>query len=137
MSVGTDPLVADLDSDHDGIPDETDLCPNAPEDHEQPEPSDGCPRPADRDHDGIAPAPDADLHVPPQHDPQPPFVGVETGRPAFLHASLRWTHTACAMMSRSSTLRACWLIAGSSSSRLSVIRSPYSAESALTTVEMK
>lgn len=41
------------DSDHDGIPDDIDLCPNEPEDHKPPNPDDGCPAPADRDGDGI------------------------------------------------------------------------------------
>jgi outer membrane protein OmpA-like peptidoglycan-associated protein len=41
------------DSDHDGIPDDLDACPNEPEDHKDPDPNDGCPAPADRDNDGI------------------------------------------------------------------------------------
>lgn len=41
------------DSDSDGFPDETDACPNEPEDHLGDEPSDGCPKPPDRDGDGI------------------------------------------------------------------------------------
>lgn len=41
------------DSDHDGIPDEVDLCPSVPEDKLEPDPTDGCPKPADRDNDGI------------------------------------------------------------------------------------
>lgn len=41
------------DSDHDGLPDDVDLCPNEPEDHKPPNPDDGCPAPADRDGDGI------------------------------------------------------------------------------------
>jgi outer membrane protein OmpA-like peptidoglycan-associated protein len=41
------------DSDHDGIPDDVDLCPSVPEDHLEPDPNDGCPVPADRDKDGI------------------------------------------------------------------------------------
>jgi OmpA-OmpF porin, OOP family len=41
------------DSDHDGIPDEVDLCPTVPEDHADPDPVDGCPKPPDRDNDGI------------------------------------------------------------------------------------
>jgi OOP family OmpA-OmpF porin len=41
------------DSDHDGIPDDIDACPNGPEDHLGSEPNDGCPMPADRDGDGI------------------------------------------------------------------------------------
>jgi len=35
-----------------GIPDDVDLCPSVPEDHQEPDPSDGCPVPPDRDHDG-------------------------------------------------------------------------------------
>jgi outer membrane protein OmpA-like peptidoglycan-associated protein len=42
-----------LDSDHDGIPDDQDACPNDPEDHKGNDPNDGCPEPADRDGDGI------------------------------------------------------------------------------------
>ena len=41
------------DSDHDGIPDEVDLCPSVPEDKLEPDPTDGCPKPSDRDNDGI------------------------------------------------------------------------------------
>jgi len=41
------------DSDHDGIPDDVDLCPSEPEDKLEPDPSDGCPKAADRDNDGI------------------------------------------------------------------------------------
>jgi outer membrane protein OmpA-like peptidoglycan-associated protein len=41
------------DSDHDGIPDEVDLCPSVAEDKLEPDPADGCPKPADRDNDGI------------------------------------------------------------------------------------
>jgi len=41
------------DADNDGIPDDLDACPNEPEDHKGPDPSDGCPMPADRDGDGI------------------------------------------------------------------------------------
>ncbi|MFO0674029.1 MAG: OmpA family protein [Polyangiaceae bacterium] len=41
------------DSDHDGIPDDIDACPNDPEDHEGSDPNDGCPMPPDRDGDGI------------------------------------------------------------------------------------
>jgi outer membrane protein OmpA-like peptidoglycan-associated protein len=42
-----------IDSDHDGIPDDIDACPNEPEDHLGDDPNDGCPLPPDRDHDGI------------------------------------------------------------------------------------
>jgi len=42
-----------IDSDHDGIPDDQDACPNDPEDHKGNDPNDGCPEPADRDGDGI------------------------------------------------------------------------------------
>jgi outer membrane protein OmpA-like peptidoglycan-associated protein len=41
------------DTDGDGIPDDIDACPEVPEDHQDPDPNDGCPAPADRDHDGI------------------------------------------------------------------------------------
>ncbi len=41
------------DTDGDGIPDEIDACPEEPEDHKDPDPSDGCPAPSDRDGDGI------------------------------------------------------------------------------------
>jgi outer membrane protein OmpA-like peptidoglycan-associated protein len=42
-----------IDTDHDGIPDDIDACPNEPEDHLGDDPNDGCPLPPDRDHDGI------------------------------------------------------------------------------------
>ncbi len=41
------------DTDHDGIPDEVDLCPSVPEDKLEPDPTDGCPKPSDKDNDGI------------------------------------------------------------------------------------
>lgn len=41
------------DADHDGIPDDVDLCPSVPEDKQEPDPTDGCPKPPDRDGDGI------------------------------------------------------------------------------------
>jgi OmpA-OmpF porin, OOP family len=41
------------DTDHDGIPDDVDACPTVPEDHKEPDPTDGCPAPGDRDHDGV------------------------------------------------------------------------------------
>jgi outer membrane protein OmpA-like peptidoglycan-associated protein len=41
------------DTDHDGIPDELDPCPLDPEDHQEPDPNDGCPKLPDRDGDGI------------------------------------------------------------------------------------
>jgi OmpA-OmpF porin, OOP family len=46
------------DTDHDGIPDDIDLCPTEPEDHKPPNPDDGCPAPPDRDGDGIPDAVD-------------------------------------------------------------------------------
>jgi outer membrane protein OmpA-like peptidoglycan-associated protein len=46
------------DSDHDGIPDDVDLCPSVPEDKLEPDPTDGCPKPADRDNDGLPDAED-------------------------------------------------------------------------------
>ncbi len=51
-----------IDTDHDGIIDDFDACPNDPEDHEPPDPEDGCPKPkesppapkvVDTDNDGI------------------------------------------------------------------------------------
>jgi outer membrane protein OmpA-like peptidoglycan-associated protein len=41
------------DRDHDGIPDDVDLCPDEPEDGKPPNPDDGCPALPDRDGDGI------------------------------------------------------------------------------------
>ena len=41
------------DTDGDGIPDDVDACPTVPEDHLEPDPTDGCPVSADRDGDGI------------------------------------------------------------------------------------
>jgi outer membrane protein OmpA-like peptidoglycan-associated protein len=41
------------DTDHDGIPDDLDPCPLDPEDHQEPDPNDGCPKLPDRDGDGI------------------------------------------------------------------------------------
>jgi OmpA-OmpF porin, OOP family len=41
------------DADGEGIPDAIDACPTVPEDHEPPDPNDGCPMPKDRDKDGI------------------------------------------------------------------------------------
>src|SRR5262249_28186423 len=41
------------DRDNDGIPDDVDACPDQPEDHQGPDPNDGCPMPPDRDGDGI------------------------------------------------------------------------------------
>ena len=41
------------DADHDGFPDDVDLCPMEPEDHKPPNTDDGCPAPPDRDGDGI------------------------------------------------------------------------------------
>jgi outer membrane protein OmpA-like peptidoglycan-associated protein len=46
------------DADHDGIPDDVDLCPSVPEDKLEPDPTDGCPKPPDRDNDGIPDAED-------------------------------------------------------------------------------
>ncbi len=43
----------EVDTDHDGIPDDIDACPTEPEDHLGNDPTDGCPMPADRDGDGI------------------------------------------------------------------------------------
>jgi outer membrane protein OmpA-like peptidoglycan-associated protein len=41
------------DADHDGIPDDVDLCPSVPEDRLEPDATDGCPQAPDRDKDGI------------------------------------------------------------------------------------
>jgi OmpA-OmpF porin, OOP family len=41
------------DTDHDGIPDDVDLCPSDPEDKKPPNTDDGCPALPDRDGDGI------------------------------------------------------------------------------------
>ncbi len=46
------------DLDHDGIPDDIDLCPSDPEDHLEPDPNDGCPKQPDRDNDGVPDAAD-------------------------------------------------------------------------------
>ncbi|MGE0328242.1 MAG: OmpA family protein [Polyangiaceae bacterium] len=43
----------DKDTDGDGYPDDVDACPTVKEDGKPPNPSDGCPAPADRDGDGI------------------------------------------------------------------------------------
>jgi hypothetical protein len=59
-----------LDSDHDGIPDERDLCPDEPEDKDGFQDEDGCPDP-DNDGDGI---PDAKDKCPDQPET---FNGVE------------------------------------------------------------
>jgi len=56
------------DADHDGIPDDIDLCPSEPEDHLEPDPSDGCPKPPDRDNDGIPDAFDKCPDVPEDKD---------------------------------------------------------------------
>jgi outer membrane protein OmpA-like peptidoglycan-associated protein len=56
------------DTDHDGIPDDVDLCPTEPEDHLEPDPSDGCPKPADKDNDGIPDAYDKCPDVPEDKD---------------------------------------------------------------------
>lgn len=53
------PDVKAADTDHDGLPDDIDLCPTEPEDHKKPNPDDGCPAPPDRDGDGIPDANDA------------------------------------------------------------------------------
>ncbi|HKQ67797.1 MAG TPA: OmpA family protein [Polyangiaceae bacterium] len=46
------------DADQDGIPDDIDLCPTDAEDKQDPDPTDGCPKPTDRDNDGIPDAAD-------------------------------------------------------------------------------
>ncbi len=47
-----------LDSDGDGYPDDIDECPDVKEDGKKPNPTDGCPAPADADGDGIPDAKD-------------------------------------------------------------------------------
>jgi OmpA-OmpF porin, OOP family len=42
-----------VDTDHDGYPDNIDMCPNDPEDHKGANPSDGCPQLPDKDTDGV------------------------------------------------------------------------------------
>ena len=56
-----------LDSDHDGIPDELDACPNAPEDFDGNEDWDGCPD-TDNDHDGVVDSVDKCPNQPDIHD---------------------------------------------------------------------
>jgi OOP family OmpA-OmpF porin len=56
------------DSDGDGIPDDIDACPDQPEDHKDPDPSDGCPAPSDRDGDGIPDSLDKCPDVPEDKD---------------------------------------------------------------------
>jgi OOP family OmpA-OmpF porin len=46
------------DADHDGVPDDVDLCPTEPEDKQEPDATDGCPKPEDKDGDGIPDAAD-------------------------------------------------------------------------------
>ena len=47
------PATPPKDTDGDGIPDDVDACPTVPEDHLEPDPTDGCPASNDRDGDGI------------------------------------------------------------------------------------
>lgn len=56
------------DRDGDGFPDAIDACPDVPEDHQQPNPSDGCPAPSDRDKDGIPDDKDKCPDVPEDRD---------------------------------------------------------------------
>jgi outer membrane protein OmpA-like peptidoglycan-associated protein len=56
------------DADHDGIPDDVDLCPSDPEDRLEPDPSDGCPKQPDKDGDGIPDAFDKCPDVPEDKD---------------------------------------------------------------------
>jgi OOP family OmpA-OmpF porin len=72
------------DTDGDGIPDDIDACPTVPEDHKPPDPTDGCPAPAeepDSDHDGIPDSRDACPREPgePNIDPK------RNGCPKFIH----------------------------------------------------
>jgi outer membrane protein OmpA-like peptidoglycan-associated protein len=68
------------DTDGDGIPDEIDACPTEPEDHKEPDPSDGCPAPIDSDNDGIPDAVDACPREPGAPDPDPK----KNGCPQFI-----------------------------------------------------
>ncbi len=56
------------DTDGDGIPDDIDACTDEPEDHKDPDPSDGCPAPSDRDGDGIPDSLDKCPDVPEDKD---------------------------------------------------------------------
>lgn len=56
------------DRDGDGYPDAIDACPDVPEDHAPPNPSDGCPAPSDRDKDGIPDDKDKCPDVPEDRD---------------------------------------------------------------------
>jgi OOP family OmpA-OmpF porin len=64
-----------IDTDHDGIPDDIDACPNEPEDHLGSDPNDGCPLPPDRDHDGIPDEFDKCPDVPEDHKGAEPNDG--------------------------------------------------------------
>jgi OOP family OmpA-OmpF porin len=64
-----------IDTDHDGIPDDIDACPNEPEDHLGSDPNDGCPLPPDRDHDGIPDQFDKCPDVPEDHKGAEPNDG--------------------------------------------------------------
>jgi outer membrane protein OmpA-like peptidoglycan-associated protein len=57
-----------VDTDHDGYPDDIDLCPTEPEDGKPPFATDGCPAPPDRDGDGIPDAKDKCPDVPEDKD---------------------------------------------------------------------
>jgi OOP family OmpA-OmpF porin len=57
-----------IDTDHDGYPDDEDLCPTEPEDGKPPLPTDGCPAPPDKDGDGIPDASDKCPDVPEDKD---------------------------------------------------------------------
>ncbi|MFO0664442.1 MAG: OmpA family protein [Polyangiaceae bacterium] len=79
-----------VDTDGDGIPDYLDACPTEPEDHEEPDPNDGCPNPKtpppppappkDTDNDGIPDAEDACPKEPGKHSPDP----TKNGCPEFI-----------------------------------------------------
>ena len=57
-----------VDTDHDGYPDDIDLCPTDPEDGKPPFATDGCPAAPDRDGDGIPDAKDKCPDVPEDKD---------------------------------------------------------------------
>ena len=81
---------SNVDTDGDGIPDYLDACPTEPEDHEEPDPNDGCPNPKtpppppappkDTDNDGIVDAEDACPKEPGKHSPDP----TKNGCPEFI-----------------------------------------------------
>ena len=91
------------DSDHDGIPDKDDRCPNEPEDEDGFEDADGCPDP-DNDEDGIPDAQDEcpELKGDRAHDgcPATTYVKIENGR-VFIFGKVQFS-TASAHIDRRS-----------------------------------